>query len=369
MRPAADQGQQHRLAEHQPVARPQVVAHPLDVDVQTAQAAGPAGRPCSGRAATSRAARSARRTSARCPARATGRRPAARPAGCERTTRASPLIVSAEIGLRLWGIADEPFWPGLNPSTHLADLGALEVAQLDGDQLARRRHRRQRAEELGVAVAGDDLGRRHRAQPEPLADVRLDRRVDVGVRADGARTACTRRRTRGRRPTGVRSRSSCSAHSATLAPNVVGSAWMPWVRPIITVSQVRAGELDERAQQPVGGVEHEVGGVAHRPAQRGVDDVRRRQPVVDPRAGRRADALLHDVDERGDVVVGRALALEHGGDERVVDDRRPLPARGGVVAAARRRARRGPRSPAARPPASGRSASCRPRRPPSPGVE
>ena len=33
-----------------------------------------------------------------------------------RRTRASPLIVSAEIGLRLWGIADEPFWPALNPS-------------------------------------------------------------------------------------------------------------------------------------------------------------------------------------------------------------------------------------------------------------
>ena len=31
-------------------------------------------------------------------------------------TRASPLIVSAEIGLRLCGIADEPFWPGLKPS-------------------------------------------------------------------------------------------------------------------------------------------------------------------------------------------------------------------------------------------------------------
>ena len=40
-------------------------------------------------------------------------RPASR---LERTTRASPLIVSAEIGLRLWGIADEPFCPGLKPS-------------------------------------------------------------------------------------------------------------------------------------------------------------------------------------------------------------------------------------------------------------
>ena len=46
--------------------------------------------------------------------RATSCNPASR---LERTTRARPLIVSAEIGLRLWGIADEPFWPGLNPSS------------------------------------------------------------------------------------------------------------------------------------------------------------------------------------------------------------------------------------------------------------
>ena len=37
----------------------------------------------------------------------------------------------------------------------------------------------------------------------------------------------------------VRSRSACSAHSATFAPNVVGSACTPWVRPIITVRRWR----------------------------------------------------------------------------------------------------------------------------------
>ena len=35
---------------------------------------------------------------------------------------------------------------------------------------------------------------------------------------------------------------------------------------------------------------------------------------MDPATGRRADALLHDVDERGDVVVGDLLAFVHGGD-------------------------------------------------------
>src|SRR6476659_5470530 len=34
-----------------------------------------------------------------------------------RTTRAIPQIRSAVIGLRLWGIADEPFWPRPNGSS------------------------------------------------------------------------------------------------------------------------------------------------------------------------------------------------------------------------------------------------------------
>ena len=153
-----------------------------------------------------------------------------------------------------------------------------------------------------------------------------------------------------------RSRSSCSAHSATLAPNVVGSAWMPWVRPIITVA-VLAGHRRDGGDEPVGGVDEQLAGVAHRPAQRRVDDVGRRQSVVDPRSRRRTDRLLHDVDERRHVVVGGSLALGHGGDERLVDRRRLRPAGGGVVCgddpelppALRWRAARPPASAAAAP--------------------
>ena len=98
---------------------------------------------------------------------------------------------------------------------------------------------------------------------------------------------------------------------------------MPWVRPIITVSRCCAGEGDDRADELVGGGDEQAAGVAHRPAQRRVDDVGRRQPVVDPRPGRRPDGRLDDVDERGDVVVGDPLALADGGDERLVDHGRP----------------------------------------------
>ena len=42
-------------------------------------------------------------------------------------------------------------------------------------------------EVLGVAVPGDHLGGRHRGEPERGAHACLDGRVDVRVRADGAR--------------------------------------------------------------------------------------------------------------------------------------------------------------------------------------
>ena len=55
----------------------------------------------------------------------------------------------------------------------------------------------------------------------------------------------------------------------------------------------------------------DVDGAGEGEAQRGVDHVGRRQPVVDPRARGHADPLLDHVDERRDVVVGDALALAH----------------------------------------------------------
>ena len=82
--------------------------------------------------------------------------------------------------------------------------------------------------------------------------------------------------------------------------------------------------------------QQQVGRPGERGAQRGVHHVGGGQPVVDVRAGRRADALLHDVDEGGHVVVGDLLALEHVGHEDVVDRRRLGPAGGRVVRPARR---------------------------------
>src|SRR3954469_9512602 len=122
-----------------------------------------------------------------------------------RTTRASPQIRSAPTGFRLWGIAGEPFWPRPNGSCtsptprrallapaerllHLADLGARQVPDLEVEGVERGRDDRERREELGVAVALEDLRRGGRGlQPDPLAREPLELRIRRGVGPDGAR--------------------------------------------------------------------------------------------------------------------------------------------------------------------------------------
>ena len=106
-----------------------------------------------------------------------------------------------------------------------------------------------------------------------------------------------------------RSRRSWSAHSAILAPNVVGSAWMPCVRPTIGVSRNSRAAGRDRGLERVDRLDDQVEGARHRDRQRGVDDVARREAVVDPGAVGRTDVRLHHVDEGGDVVVGHLLAL------------------------------------------------------------
>ena len=96
---------------------------------------------------------------------------------------------SAVIGLRLCGIADEPFWARAEVLLHLADLGALQMAHLERDALERRRQQRERRQHLGVAVALEHLrATRRRLKAESLA--RCERSTSGSMcakRADGAR--------------------------------------------------------------------------------------------------------------------------------------------------------------------------------------
>ena len=105
-----------------------------------------------------------------------------------RTTRARPQIRSATFGLRLCGIADEPFMPAANGSstsrTSVRARWRISVANRSSDVA----HQRERAEQLGVAVARDHLRReRIGLEAEPLAGDPLHLGVEAGVGPDGAR--------------------------------------------------------------------------------------------------------------------------------------------------------------------------------------
>ena len=101
--------------------------------------------------------------------------------------RASPVTFSVSTGLRLCGIADEPFWPAAKNSSRLQHFGALQMADLGGEPFERTRDHAQRREIRGMAVARDHL-RRHRLdlQTQLFGDMLLDARIDIGERADRA---------------------------------------------------------------------------------------------------------------------------------------------------------------------------------------
>ena len=206
-----------------------------------------------------------------------------------------------------------------------------------------------------MAVAGHHLGGRRRGQPQGPADVLLDPGVDVGVGADRARTACPPPPARGRPRSRWRSRSACSAHSENLAPKVVGSACIPWVRPVTGTSMDSRARALRARDQLGGGLDEQVGGPGQGGAQGGVHHVRGGEAVVDPRPLGLADGLLDHVDEGGHVVVGDPLPLGHRLDEGGVDHRGPGPAGLGGRRPGRRRPRPTPRWPAARPAATWRT--------------
>ena len=94
---------------------------------------------------------------------------------------------------------------------------------------------------------------------------------------------------------------------------------------------VLPGEAHHGGQQLRRCLDQEIGGVAQRPAQRGVDDIGRGEAVVDPRRRWCTDRRLDDIDEGSDVVIGDRFAIEHGLHELVVGHGRLLAAGGGIL--------------------------------------
>ena len=200
--------------------------------------------------------------------------------------------------------------PGRERLFDLAHLGAGEVPDLGREAVERRGAQRERAEQLGVPVARDHLGR-HRIglEPEPLA-------------GDRARPAGRWRRTcrpcprAGRRGT---SRAPARRGGAVAVELERPAGELPAERRRLGVDAVRAPDAD-RAAVLLGAADTIAQRARSTPAseqraavpdlqrERGVDDVRRREAVVHP-AALRPELLGDGVDERRDVVVGRPLDL------------------------------------------------------------
>ena len=144
---------------------------------------------------------------------------------------------SLTIGLRLCGIADEPFWA---PARNGSSTSRTSVRCRWRTSVAKRSSPAPASaialEQLGVAVARHHL-RRHvlarEAQPLEHGGLHLGAVGRVGAHGAGERahrhalTARSRRR---------RLRSASNAKPASLTPKVVGSACTPCVRPTQRVS-------------------------------------------------------------------------------------------------------------------------------------
>ena len=103
-------------------------------------------------------------------------------------------------------------------------------------------------------------------------------------------------------------RSISAYQSASLRPKVIGSAWTPCVRPIIGVCLCSSARARTASREPLEIGEDHVARVAHLQRLRGIDDVRRGEPEVEPSGGG-PDLLGDRGGERDDVVLGRRLDL------------------------------------------------------------
>ena len=78
------------------------------------------------------------------------------------------------------------FLPGAKKFLHFEHFGPLQMPQLGGPAIDARRDERERGAKFRVTIALDDLGGKfRRLQPELLANVALDPRIEMRMGADG----------------------------------------------------------------------------------------------------------------------------------------------------------------------------------------
>ena len=230
-----------------------------------------------------------------------------------RTRRASPTICSQPIGLRLCGIADEPFCPLANgsstspisvfcrPRISSANFSSDAAVMASADSSSACRSRWITCDATG---AGSSPSRW-----QTSASIDGGRCANVPTAPDSLPTETV---TRARR-TRSTSRDTSAYHSASFRPKVIGSACTPCVRPIIGVSRCSNARSRIASASPSRSAQDHVAGLAHLQRLRRVDDVRRGHAEVHP-PGRRADLLGDRGRERDDVVLRDLLDFLDAGD-------------------------------------------------------
>ena len=203
----------------------------------------------------------------------------------------------------------------------LAHLAALEVADLGREAVERAAEDRERGQQLGVAVAPDDLRGDVLAAEAERRAARAPRRAGRRCRRRRRRPrACRRRRRRRRARRRSRLRRRSYHQPSSLSPNVVGSACTPCVRPMHGVLRCSQRPRQHRGERAVEAGEQLDAGRAQLQREPRVDDVGGRQAVVEP--ARLLAHLLGDrLGERDHVVVRAPLDLPGALDQRRVGAR------------------------------------------------
>ena len=184
------------------------------------------------------------------------------------------------------------------------DFGALHVADFGGDVLDRAGNNPKGGKEGGVAVARDDLGAdRFRLKPQFVADMRLNRGVNVGEGADSARD-CTGRDfcARGLKAAAIAvhfriKARECQAHGDGFGVDAMAATDADRV----LVFQCTALE---GGQKPVHIRKKDISGAHKLDVERGVQDIRRGHALMDKAGLFIADDFGQVGQEGDDVVLG-----------------------------------------------------------------
>ncbi len=309
--PLSTSASRSALAEEQAVALLEVPPHPLGEDDEPFRRATRSGRACSRARGTRPAGPRARPRSARCRARARGRRSRARRARRRGRRARGRRSAPATTGFRLCGIADEPFWPLPNGSSTSRTSVRARCRISSAKRVERGGRHRERREQLGVAVALEDLRRgRRRLEAQPLARDPLDLRVGRRVRADGPGElpdAKSLERALDADAVAVELERPARQLQAERRRLGVDAVRTPDRERVAVLLGARDDRIERACRAPRGSDGRPPGSGATSAVS---SDVRRGQPVVEP-AALLAELLRDGVDERGHVVVRALLDLAH----------------------------------------------------------